>query len=404
MGGTTASASLIHKGELSRANEYEFRAGISTPSRFIKAGGYLMRVPTVDVAEVGSGAGSISRVDEGGLLHVGPISAGADPGPVCYGIGGRLPTVTDANVVLGFLPAALAGGSMKLDVAGARNAIKRDLADPLKLSIEDAAFGVREVVNINMARTIKAVTVERGVDPRDFALLAFGGSGPVHACDLARTLGIKRVVFPQSPGVFTATGMLAAQVERYFLRAVNGRLDQMPIDEVNTLVKEMRAEASASLANEGYAAERVECNFEADLRFAGQDFEIPVPMPESVTEADRQTLRDAFRAAYKGIYGYASSDAVEIVNIRLNASGKSENVFSFQAVANPATGGEPITTRPVYVSREKGWVETPIYERATVKGGLMGPLIIESPDTTVVIPLGASVDVDTFGNVVATIA
>lgn len=404
MGGTTASASLIHKGELSRANEYEFRAGISTPSRFIKAGGYLMRVPTVDVAEVGSGAGSIARVDEGGLLHVGPISAGADPGPVCYGIGGQSPTVTDANVVLGFLPPALAGGSMKLDVAGARAAIQRDLADPLKLSVEDAAFGVREVVNINMARTIKAVTVERGVDPRDFALLAFGGSGPVHACDLARTLGITRVIFPKSPGVFTATGMLAARVERYFLRAVNGMLDQMPIDEVNAFVKEMRAEAIASLAEEGYAADRVACSFEADLRFKGQDFEIQVPMPESVTEADREKLRDAFRDAYKGIYGYASNDGVEIVNVRLNASGNSENTFSFQPQTAPAAGGEPIARRPVYISREKGWVETPIYERTTFKGGAIGPLIIQSPDTTIVIPAGAAVDVDAFGNVIATIA
>lgn len=403
MGGTTASASLIHKGELSRANEYEFRAGISTPSRFIKAGGYLMRVPTVDVAEVGSGAGSIARIDEGGLLHVGPLSAGADPGPVCYGIGGQSPTVTDANVVLGFLPPVLAGGSMQLDVEGARAAIGRDLATPLKLSVEDAAFGIREVVNINMARTIKAVTVERGVDPRDFAILAFGGSGPVHACDLARTLGISRVIFPRSPGVFTATGMLAAKVERYFLRSLNGRLDQLPVETVNALLKDMRAEAIASLSEEGYTPDQIDCTFEADLRFKGQDFEIPVALPETVTEESRVTLRAAFREAYKAIYGYASDDGVEIVNIRLNAGGNSGNRLAFTA-HKPEERAAEVSSRKVYFSRKDGWIETPIHERATFRGGAVGPLIIQSPDTTIVIPPGARADLDAFGNVVATLS
>jgi N-methylhydantoinase A len=403
MGGTTASASLIHKGELARANEYEFRAGISTPSRFIKAGGYLMRVPTVDVAEVGSGAGSIARIDEGGLMHVGPLSAGADPGPVCYGIGGHSPTVTDANVVLGFLPASLAGGTMDLDVEGARAAIKRDLADPLKLSIEDAAFGIREVANINMARTIKAVTVERGVDPRNFTLLAFGGSGPVHACDLARTLGIRRVIFPKSPGVFTATGMLAAKVERYFLRPLNGFLDQLPVEQVNQLLGDMRSEAITLLAEEGYKESQIDFNFEADLRFKGQDFELPIALPENVTEAHRESLRAAFRDAYKAIYGYASEDSVEIVNIRLNASGNSGNRLQFVAQRPEPSDAQP-ATRKIYFSRDDQWLDTPIYERSTFQGGVAGPLIIQSPDTTIVIPPRAQADLDAFGNVVATLA
>ncbi|MHA1563836.1 MAG: hydantoinase/oxoprolinase family protein, partial [Alphaproteobacteria bacterium] len=209
MGGTTASASLIKDGELTRTTEYEFRAGISTPSRFIKAGGYLMRVPTVDVAEIGSGAGSIAYVDSGGLTCVGPISAGAVPGPACYGAGGDKPTVTDANLALGYLPDRLAGGSMALDVAKARAAIDRHVAQPLGLSIDDAAFGIRAIANANMARAIKVVTVERGLDPRDFTLLAFGGSGPNHACELARILNIPKVLFPPMPGVFTAMGMLS---------------------------------------------------------------------------------------------------------------------------------------------------------------------------------------------------
>jgi N-methylhydantoinase A len=400
MGGTTASASLIHKGQLSRTNEYEFRAGISTSSRFIKAGGYLMRVPTVDVAEVGSGAGSIAFSDAGGLLHVGPVSAGADPGPVCYGIGGARSTVTDANVVLGFLPPVLAGGALKLDVAGARDAIERDLAKPLGLSIEDAAFGVREVVNINMARAIKAVTVERGVDPRDFALLAFGGSGPVHACDLARTLGISRVLFPQAPGVFTAMGMLASQVERYFLRSFPGLLRELAPAKVNALLSELRREAVTALAEEGYPESRVVCAFDLDLRFRGQDSELPIPLPKHVTEADRTSLREAFLDAYRDVYGYASSDDVETVNIRLSATGTSERELDFTRVFATVEASRPASSRRVYFDRERQW----LLERTGFSGRAHGPLIIESPDTTIVIPPQTTVSVDAFGNVAADLA
>ena len=227
MGGTTASATLVRGGEVSRTHEYEFRDGISTPSRFIKAGGYLMRVPTVDVAEVGSGAGSIASVDEGGLLRVGPVSAGALPGPACYGLGGDLPTVTDANVVLGLLPETLGGGVLTLDRDAARRAISQHITQATGLTVDDAAQGIRDVVNSNMARAIRAVTVERGLDPRDFTLLAFGGSGPVHACDVAATLGMKRVLFPAAPGVFTAAGMLAGRLDNHFLRPLASRLDML---------------------------------------------------------------------------------------------------------------------------------------------------------------------------------
>ena len=254
MGGTTASAALIHRGELARTHEYEFRAGMSVPSRFIKAGGYMMRVPTVDVAEVGNGAGSIAAIDAAGLLTVGPVSAGAAPGPVCYGMGGTRPTVTDANVVLGYLPPELAGGSLKLDVEAARAAIIETLGIPLGLPIEAAAFGIREIANANMVRAIRAVTVERGLDPRELTLLAFGGSGPVHACDLARTLGIARVVFPPSPGVFTAMGMLAGNVEHHELRQAHSRLDLLDPTFVATLRQEMRIAATAAMVAQGYEA------------------------------------------------------------------------------------------------------------------------------------------------------
>jgi N-methylhydantoinase A len=405
MGGTTASASLIHDGQLARTNEYEFRAGISTPSRFIKAGGYMMRVPTIDVAEVGSGAGSIAWIDGGGLLSVGPISAGAYPGPVCYGIGGEKPTVTDANAVLGFLPQRLAGGTMELNLSAARDAIGNLLAKPLGIGVEEAAVGIREVVNVNMARTIKAVTVERGVDPRDFALVAFGGSGPVHACDLARALDMKRVVFPAAPGVFTAMGMLAGAVERYFVRPSLQLLDTLDIDALADQVAEMRAEARAALAEEGYPADRIEYVFDIDMRFRGQDYEIPVRLPDTLDAATRETLRRGFRDAYTAMYGYASNDAIECANVRLLARGIATKTLDFNDIrsAKPAGADQKSDNRKVYFDRKTGWVDTPILPRSKLDKPIEGPVILESSDTTIVIPPGWRVSTDKVGSVIASI-
>jgi N-methylhydantoinase A len=404
MGGTTASASLIHEGQLARTNEYEFRAGISTPSRFIKAGGYLMRVPTIDVAEVGSGAGSIAWLDAGKLLHVGPVSAGASPGPACYGKGGEKPTVTDANVALGFLPDTLAGGTLKLDVEGSRAAIRRDIGDPLGLSVEQAAIGIREIVNVNMARAIRAVTVERGVDPRDFTLLAFGGSGPVHACDLARSLGIQRVLFPRAPGVFTAMGMLAGHVERYFIKPLPGLLANANADEVAQATARLKTEAVAALAEEGYGADQIDCEFELDMRYRGQDSELQIALDEKAP-LNREAMREAFLKVYRSTYGYASTDAVEIVNLRLRARGISGQSLDFTALKSDqlAATDEAAVSRRIYFSRETGWIDTPVIERAALRGSKAGPVILQSADTTIVVPPRATAALDRAGNVVVTL-
>jgi len=400
MGGTTASAALVHNGELSRTNEYEFRAGISTPSRFIKAGGYMMRVPTVDVAEVGSGGGSIAWVDEGGLLNIGPISAGAEPGPACYAIGGDRPTVTDANVVLGLLPDNLAGGSLHLDVEAARTAIQRHVAEPLGLGLEDAARGIRDVANVNMARAIRAVTVERGVDPREFTLLGFGGSGPVHACDLARVLNISRVLFPPMPGVFTAMGMLAGDVERYFIQAWPGLLRKMDKSELDGVMSALADRARATLAEEGYDAAAISLDFEIDLRFEDQDNEVAIPV--STDALDAETLRSAFIEAYRSIYQYASDDEVEIVNIRLIGRGLRPNKVDFAHVrtAPGSTGGAGAASRSAYFSRDTGWADAPVLWRETFEGEQAGPAIIESSDSTIVVPPGARAMLDEAGNIV----
>lgn len=395
MGGTTASASLVRDGELSRVSEYEFRAGISTPSRFIKAGGYMMSVPTIDVAEVGSGAGSIAHVDEGGLLKVGPVSAGAEPGPACYGIGGDRPTVTDVNLLLGYLPCHLAGGSRMLDVERARAVVERDLASPFGISIEEAAHGVREVVNANMARAIRAVTVERGVDPRDFTLAAIGGSGPVHAADIARLLSMTRILVPASPGVFTAMGMLAGDVERYFIAPFPGLLETVDTRGLESSLNALSTEAEAAVRAEGIAASGVELTPEIDLRFRGQEMSLSVPF---AMPFDADTVRGDFLTAYESIYSYASSDSVETVSLRVVGRGIRPGKLDFRAPVNIANGA-PIATRPIYFGRGNGCVETPVYDRQAAPAIVEGPAIIEGSDSTVVVPPGARATRDAYANI-----
>jgi N-methylhydantoinase A len=407
MGGTTAKASLVEDGRLLITTEYEFRDGISTSSRFIKAGGYMLKVPAVDIAEVGAGAGSIASVDAGGLLRVGPESAGAVPGPACYGLGGERPTVTDANVVLGFLsPEHLAGGELKLHAGLARDAVGRHVAEPLGLGLIEAAHGVRAVANASMARAIRSVTIERGRDPRDFTLVAFGGSGPVHACDVAAALDIRRVLVPVSPGVFTAVGMLASDVEHHFVRSAGGMLSRAGLDRWNTRLDEMAAEARAMLASEGYAGDDARLACHADLRYAGQASELTIPIPgERFASARLPELIGAFEREYAATYGYAGDEPLELVNVRVVAVGVRARRLDFRAVRavaapQPAERGR----RAVSFARGAPPVETPVWPRAAVPAEpVAGPLIVESYDSTVVIPPAAAVRRDDFGNLVIAI-
>ena len=404
MGGTTAKAALVEQGKPTLTTEYEFREGISTSSRFIKAGGVMLKVPAIDLAEVGTGAGSIAWIDDGGLLRVGPRSAGARPGPACYGIGGDAATITDANVVLGYLnPAHLAGGQLKLRAELAREAITRHIAQPLGLSVVDAAHGIREVANASMARAIRAVTIERGRDPRDFTLVAFGGSGPVHAWDVAAALEIPRVLVPVSPGVFTAVGMLASDVEHHFVRAAGGLLgDAMALDRARARLAELRGEAVATLAAEGYDEARTRVEAQADLRYAGQASELIVPIPGGALDAARLgALRDAFRTEYEATYGYASDEELELVNVRVVARGLSAERLDFRAVGVADEPSGAARSRPVCFGRGRRAVDTPVIGRADIGSTPRpGPLVVESYDSTVVVPPDATVARDAFGNLV----
>lgn len=400
MGGTTASASLIKDGELTRTTEYEFRDGISTPSRFIKAGGYLMRVPTVDVAEIGNGAGSIAHVDDGGLISVGPISAGAVPGPACYGTGGNHPTLTDANLLLGYLPDRLAGGSMRLSVDLAAAVIEQHVAKPAGLTVVQAALGMRAIANSNMARAIRAVTVERGQDPRDFVLFAFGGAGPNHACDLAKNVGIHKVVLPPEPGVFTASGMLEAVVEYFFIRSFSFQPGEIDPEELRATAASLRDEASRELETQGFDPNGIQFGFELDMRFGGQDSEIQISFDPQALDLRIEDLTARFLDIYMDMFGYVSSDGVEAVNVRLRAHWPLKGQRTSAAIRPSRTDVLPVSRRNVFFDNDANPLLIPVYDRASVSCTIEGPAIFESADTTFTIPPGASAEPDPHGNLV----
>jgi N-methylhydantoinase A len=393
MGGTTAKAALIEAGEVVRTQEYEFRDGISTPSRFIKAGGYLLKVPAIDIAEVGAGAGSIAHVDEAGLLHVGPRSAGGEPGPAAYGQGGAEPTVADANIALGFLdPVGLVGGGLRLRPDLARAAIERRVAVPLGLTVEAAAMGIRQLANASMVRAIRAVTVERGVDPRDFTLIAFGGSGPVHACDLAEALGVTRVLVPPMPGVFTAVGMLAADVELPFVAAFTGLLDVLAGDAARARLAALADEARTALAAEGFTGDAALIEPAVDIRYEGQDSELTLAL-----DADAAILEARFRAEYDRLFAYASDEPLEIVNLRVTARGR-------RAARSDPTGGEVPRAAVAAAERAVAFdpvapVITRVIDRSGLPAAFSGPLIIASYDSTIVVPPGWRGAVDAAGSI-----
>jgi N-methylhydantoinase A len=251
-----------------------------------------------------------------------------------------------------------------------------------------------------MARAIRAVTVERGVDPRDFTLLAFGGSGPVHACDLARALGIGKVLFPRAPGVFTAMGMLAGRVERDFIRVVHQAVGTLDPRTIIHAIDSLKAEAAIALGEEGFAEDRISHEFELDMRYQGQDCEIQVALDQ--ISFDAASLRARFQQVYRAIYGYVSRDEVEIVNLRLRAFGTGRTRLDFRAIKvdQLSAAAAPASARPIFFSRKSGWVETPVIDRVALTAPRAGPLVLQSIDTTIIVPPGAEANVDPAGNVV----
>jgi N-methylhydantoinase A len=359
----------------------------------------MLKVPAIDIAEVGAGGGSIAGIDKGGLLFVGPQSAGAVPGPACYGLGNTKPTVTDANVVLGFINAtSLAGGNLNIDRKLSETAIRTLVGDPLDLTLLDAAHGIRAVANAAMARAVRAVTVERGRDPRDLTLMAFGGNGGVHAPDLARQLGIPRVVVPPMSGIFSALGMLASDIEHTALKTVSLYLDRMQVSDLKAIKSELQQQVAGQLDGDGYQAERTMFLWEADLRHEGQATELTVPFEGE----DFDQIRERFIAEYFKTYGYRDATPIELMKVRVAGRGLRENRLDFAAMKIAARQGASRSgTRDVSFARGEAAVAVEIVDRGAVgMSPLQGPLIIEEFDATIIVPPDARVHKDAIGCIV----
>src|SRR5215468_5421345 len=296
MGGTTAKVSIVEDGEVTRAAEYLVGAGMVIGSRLLTGAGYTLKVPAIDLAEVGAGGGSLIAIDAGGALKVGPESAGALPGPVCYDQGGTIPTVTDANLVLGYInPEQLVGGAVKLNAEKARRVFEERVARPLGLSADRAAYGAHQIAASNMIRAIKAVSTERGRDPREFALFAFGGNGPLFACGMAAALGMRRIVVPPAPGLFSSFGLLYADVEHHYARTFRRLLRRADLREIQAAWDALADQALTQLAIEGFRGATARLRRSAALHYQGQSFELTVPVPDgNIDAAMVRHLEDTF--------------------------------------------------------------------------------------------------------------
>lgn len=409
MGGTTAKACLIEGGEPLTAPEFE----VARVYRFTRGSGLPIKVPAIEMIEIGAGGGSLARVTRLGLLTVGPDSAGADPGPACYGRGGAEPTVTDADLLLGYLdPEFFLGGRLRLDREAARRAIEERVAGPLGLDPVQAAWGIHQVVNENMASAVRVHAVERGKDIRRFPLFAFGGAGPVHAHRVARILRCPTVVCPLGAGVASAMGFLVAPLVFDFVRSAHGALEAMDWSAVRAAMAEMEEEGRRLL----YATVRAdEIGFRrwADMRYRGQGYEVRVPLPDApLAPGAEAVLRDAFERTYAAIYGHIAPDVpVDLVSWRVAAHGPRPSLSLTQATGSAATvgtsagdGGEGAlkTRRSVYLPERNGFAEVPVYNRYRLAAGdaFAGPAIVEERESTVVVGPNARVRMDAWRNLV----
>jgi N-methylhydantoinase A len=402
MGGTTAKASIIEDGEISRAGEYEVGAGISVASRLSKGGGYVIRVPSIDIAEIGAGGGSVIWLDPAGGLHSGPRSAGSTPGPACYDAGGTACTTTDANVVLGYLnPEFLAGGAVRLNRDKAVRLFGEQIAAPLGMEVEEAAYGAYMVANSNMIRAIRAVSTERGRDPRDFVLFAYGGAGPLHAAALAQELDISRVVIVPSPGLFSAFGLLFAEIEHHLCESFFARLDGACVARANAAWEEMERRALAEIEAGGYGEVKVEVTRSIDLRYTGQSSELTIPVPWGSLSGDTVAeLARMFHEEHQKSYAHMRpEEAIDTVNLRVAARVKgAEDKLHADSRAAAAGRATPLRRR-AYFGKVHGWLETPVLGLGDLTAApAAGPLIVELYDSTCVVPPGCSVSAGRFGS------
>ncbi len=392
MGGTSSDVALLDDGEAKLASEANVH-------------GYPIKAPMLDIHTVGAGGGSLAAIDSGGLLKVGPRSAGADPGPVCYGRGATEPAVTDANVVLQTLnPTHLLGGRMPIDQSLSKQAIGR-LADELGLDLMATAQGIISVVTANMAKAIRVISVQRGHDPRDYALVAFGGAGPLHAARLARELDMKRIVVPRNPGIGCALGLLLTDLRANFATTRLAMLSQALVPDMAEIFVALQEQADHWFAEEGVASADRRLKRTADLRYHGQNYELAIDVPDGpITPATITALAEGFAAAHKRLYGFvAEGEAVQLVTYRVEAVGLvPKAAFRPEPDAGSDASHAIIGSREVWFPEAGGFVACPIYDRDKLKSGnrFAGPAIVEQMDSTTVLLPGMSATVEPYLNLI----
>lgn len=398
MGGTSCDVALIQDGEPLVTDRS-------------KIAGRDIAIPMLDINTVSAGGGTVAEVDRHGGLHVGPQSAGAVPGPACYQRGGELPTVTDADVVLGYLnPQTLLGGAMTLDPALARHAVQTHVADPLDMDLLRAADGIVQIVNVTMAEAIKAISTERGFDLRDFSLVPFGGAGPVHAAQIALDLGLPRLLVPPAPGATSALGLLMSNVKHDYLRSRLSDIADVSCAEVADLLEELRMKGARQLSDEGFSPEAMGFRYYLDMRYAGQGYENPVPIDDLPR---RQTDLARYRARFDDIHrlchGHAAPDQpVEVVNYRVEAVGVVPHVeLSRLDDAQGPVEEARVGSRDAYFASESDQlVSVPVYQRERLRAGhrFTGPALVDQYDSTTVVCPEQAVTVDKLGNLVVELA
>jgi N-methylhydantoinase A len=395
IGGTTAKASLVERGTVRIASDYHIER---TPT----FAGYPVKVPVVDIVEIGAGGGSIAWLDAAGALKVGPQSAGADPGPASYGWGGTEPTLTDANVVAGRInPDYFLGGQLALDHARARTALE-PIAEALEVAIEEAALGVIRIANANMIHLLKLVSVRRGRDPREFAIVAFGGGGSMHATALARELQVPRVIVPPAPGHFSHWGMLLSDLRHDVVQTRFARADVADLVDLTRAWQELEERMRATFADEGVDDSRLAFVRSADMRYAGQEHTVNVPIPEGeLGEAERSEIERRFHDLHEQLYTFRQPSPIEFVNFRLTGLGAVPKPELRRIAANARPESALKGTRDVDFD-ELGRHESRIYERDRLGAGaeLEGPAVIEEPAASTVVFPGQRVHVDELGNVI----
>ena len=388
VGGTSTDVALMNGGAIDTRDSL----GISD---------YDMAIPSIEINTVGAGGGTIAGTDRGGGLVVGPEGAGADPGPACYGFGGERPTITDAQLVLGRLRGGrYAGGALDLDPDRAREAIATGVAGPLGLSVEEAAAGMVRVLEQRMLHAVQYLSVQRGLDPRRFVLVAGGGAGPMHACEVARLLGSRLVYIPRVAGVLCAFGMLNADVRQDYVQSHAGLLDAVSAAGIESAFEVLRADGMAALERQGFAAGQMAFRFGLDLRYGGQQWDVRVELPESRIEI--AAVRRRFEDEYQRLFGHVQPGApVDTVKVRVTALGRVEGSPSTILAASDSDAA-PFEHRQVYVDAAHGWQEVPVYAGADLTHGhqVTGPAVIEEATTTVLLGHGDRMRVDETGNFV----